>query len=83
MDATHWQLDVPVTFDLGELHLQTADLERLQPGNVIELQQDVATAAVSLRIADRRIAEGTLVTIGKRLGVRISTVMAQREAGAA
>ena len=83
MDATHWQLDVPVTFDLGELHLQTADLERLQPGNVIELQQDVATATVSLRIADRRIAEGTLVTIGKRLGVRISTVMAQREAGAA
>jgi type III secretion system YscQ/HrcQ family protein len=83
MDAKRWQLDVPVTFDLGELHLQTADLERLQPGNMIELPQDVATATVSLRIADRCIAEGTLITIGKRLGVRISTVMAQREAGAA
>jgi type III secretion system YscQ/HrcQ family protein len=83
MDTQRWQLDVPVTFDLGELTLKVADLERLQPGYVIELQQDVATATVSLRVADRPIAEGTLVTVGKRLGVRIGTVLAQREPGAA
>lgn len=83
MDTQRWQLDVPVTFDLGELTLKVADLERLQPGYVIELQQDVATATVSLRVADRAIAEGTLVTVGKRLGVRISTVLARREPGAA
>jgi type III secretion protein Q len=83
MDAKRWQLEVPVSFDLGELQLNTADLERLQPGNVIELQQDVATAVVSLRVGGRCIAEGTLIAIGKRLGVRVGTVIAQPEVGAA
>jgi type III secretion protein Q len=83
MDAQRWQLEVPVTFDLGELQLQVADLERLQPGHIIELPQDVSTATVSLRVADRCIAEGTLIAVGKRLGVRISTVIAQPAAGAA
>jgi len=83
MDAQRWQLEVPVTFDLGELQLQVADLERLQPGHIIELPQDVATATVSLRVADRCIAEGTLIAVGKRLGVRIGTVIAEPAAGAA
>lgn len=83
MDAQRWQLEVPVTFDLGELQLQVADLERLQPGHIIELSQDVSTATVSLRVADRCIAEGTLIAVGKRLAVRIGTVIAQPAAGAA
>jgi type III secretion system YscQ/HrcQ family protein len=83
MDAQRWQLEVPVTFDLGELQLQVADLERLQPGHIIELPQDVATATISLRVADRCIAEGTLIAVGKRLGVRIGAVIAQPAAGAA
>jgi type III secretion protein Q len=82
MDSQRWQLDVPVTFDLGELQVKVADLERLQPGHIIDLQQDVATATISLRVADRCVAEGTLIAVGKRLGVRISTIIAQREAGA-
>lgn len=83
MDPQRWQLEVPVTFDLGELQLQVADLERLQPGHIIELPQDVSTATVSIRVADRCIAEGTLIAVGKRLGVRIATVIAQPAAGAA
>jgi type III secretion protein Q len=83
MDAQRWQLEVPVTFDLGELQLQLADLERLQPGHIIELPQDISTATVSLRVSDRCIAEGTLIAVGKRLGVRIGTVIAQPAAGAA
>jgi type III secretion system YscQ/HrcQ family protein len=82
MEARQWQLDVPVTFDLGEVHLSVADLERLQPGHVIELSQDVAAATVSLRVASRHIAEGTLISVGGRLGVRIGTVLRQNEAGA-
>ncbi len=77
------QFEVPVTFDLGELHLKVADLQQLQPGHVIELQQDIATTTVALRVASRRIAEGSLITIGKRLGVRISRILAQHEPGAA
>jgi type III secretion protein Q len=83
MDAQRWQLEVPVTFDVGELQLQVADLERLQPGHIIELPQDISTATVSLRVADRCIAEGTLIAVGKRLGVRIAAVIAQPAAGAA
>lgn len=79
MDSQRWQLDVPVTFDLGELHLKIVDLERLQPGHIVELQQDVATATVALRLAGRRIAEGTLIAVGKRLGVRIGTITAPHE----
>ena len=80
MEAQRWQLEVPVTFDLGELHLKTSDLELLQPGHIIELQQDVATAAVSLRVGECVVARGTLVAIGKKLGVRIGTIVASPEA---
>lgn len=83
MESQRWQVEVPVTFDLGELSLKTSDLELLQPGHIIELQQDVATIAVSLRVGDRIVARGSLVAVGKRLGVRIGTVFAQAEPGAA
>ncbi|HEY5757383.1 MAG TPA: FliM/FliN family flagellar motor switch protein [Steroidobacter sp.] len=79
MQAQRWQLDVPVSFDLGELHLKTADLELLQPGHLIELEQDVSTISVGLRVGDRIIARGMLVAIGKRLGVRVSAILAQPE----
>jgi type III secretion protein Q len=82
MEAQRWQLDVPVTFDLGELHLKTSELELLQPGHIIELQQDVSTIVVALRIGERLVARGTLVAIGKRLGVRVSTILAQPESAA-
>lgn len=83
MDTQRSQLDVPVTFDLGELHLKIADLERLQPGHILELQQDVATATVALRLAGRRVAEGTLIAVGRRLGVRIGTITARHDPDAA
>ncbi len=76
MQTQRWQLEVPVSFDLGELHLKTADLELLQPGHLIELEQDVSTISVGLRVGDRLVARGTLVAIGKRLGVRVSAVLA-------
>jgi flagellar motor switch/type III secretory pathway protein FliN len=82
MQTQRWQLDVPVSFDLGELHLKTADLELLQPGHLIELEQDVSTISVGLRVGDRMVARGTLVAIGKRLGVRVSAVLAPTEAEA-
>ena len=76
MQPQRWQLDVPVSFDLGELHLKIADLELLQPGHLIELEQDVATISVGLRVGERIIARGMLVAIGKRLGVRVSAILA-------
>lgn len=79
MGAERWQVDVPVTFDLGELKIRLEDLERLQPGHIIDLPQDVSTAVVSVRVAGGTIAEGTLIAIGKRLGVRLTRILAPRE----
>ena len=83
MDSQRRQLDVPVTFDIGELPMKVGDLERLQPGYVIELPQDVGAAVVMLRVGDRYVATGTLIAVGKRLGVRIENIAAQREPNAA
>jgi type III secretion protein Q len=80
MQPQRWQLDVPVTFDLGELHLKTSDLELLRPGHIIELEQDVSTIVVGLRVGEQLVARGTLVAVGKRLGVRVSSIVAQPEA---
>lgn len=74
MSAERSLLETPVTFDLGEINMKVQDLERLQPGQIIDLPQDVAAATVALRVAGRRIAEGMLVAVGRRLGVRISRI---------
>lgn len=67
-------LEVPVTFDAGELALPLTQLERLQPGALIELPQDVSDSTIQLRVGSSLIARGALVAIGKRLGVRITHV---------
>lgn len=81
MSAERSLLETPVTFDLGEITMKVQELERLQPGQVIDLPQDVAAATVALRVAGRRIAEGMLVAVGRRLGVRISRICVGPHAG--
>lgn len=71
MSTERWRLDVPVTFELGTLSMKVDAMEQLQPGQIIDLPQDVATATVTLRVAGTRVAEGALIVVGKRLGVRI------------
>lgn len=65
-------LEVPVTFDAGEISVPLSQLERLQPGAVLELQQDIADSTIQLRVGNSLIARGALVAIGRRLGVRIT-----------
>lgn len=79
MSAERWRLDVPVTFELATLSMKVNEIEHLQPGQIVELPQDVATASVSLRVAGTPVAEGTLIVVGKRLGVRVARVLARTE----
>jgi flagellar motor switch/type III secretory pathway protein FliN len=44
MSAAISTLEVPVTFDLGELSVSVQELERIQPGRLFELPQDVSDA---------------------------------------
>lgn len=82
MNTERSTLEIPVTFDLGELQVPVQELERMQPGRLFELPMDAVDATVSLRVAGRIIAEGTLVTVGKRIGVRIAQVLTDRQSHA-
>lgn len=79
MSAERWRLDVPVTFELGTLSMKVDQIEQLQPGQIVDLPQEVATATVTLRVAGAPVAEGTLIVVGKRLGVRIGRMLARTE----
>jgi type III secretion system YscQ/HrcQ family protein len=73
-------LEVPVTFDLGELPLPLTQIERLQPGALLQLPQDVSDATIQVRVGDSLVAQGALVAIGKRIGVRITRVYLEESA---
>jgi type III secretion protein Q len=75
-------LEVPVTFDAGELTLPLSQLERLQPGALLELPQDISDSTIQLRVGNNLIARGALVAIGNRLGVRITHVYLEESAAA-
>jgi type III secretion system YscQ/HrcQ family protein len=74
MNDARAALEIPVTFDLGQLTVPLRDLERLQPGHLFDLPCEIANATVNLRVSGTLVAEGTLVVIGKRLGIRIASV---------
>jgi type III secretion system YscQ/HrcQ family protein len=79
MSAERWRLDVPVTFELGTLNMKVDAIEQLQPGQIVDLPQDVATATVTLKVAGAPVAEGALIVVGKRLGVRIGRMLGSVE----
>jgi type III secretion system YscQ/HrcQ family protein len=82
MSAEPATLEVAVVFDLGALQVPVAEIERMQPGKTFELPPEVAEATVNLRVAGKCVAQGTLVAIGKRLGVRIRQVSLKPPASA-
>ncbi|MET0499564.1 MAG: FliM/FliN family flagellar motor switch protein [Steroidobacteraceae bacterium] len=82
MNGDETRLEIPITFDLGELRAPVQELEQLQPGHLFELPQPVGESTVYLRASGEVIAEGQLVTIGKRIGVRIARVRIQRPTNA-
>ncbi|HEY5808984.1 MAG TPA: type III secretion system cytoplasmic ring protein SctQ [Povalibacter sp.] len=78
INETH-PIEIPVTFDLGELSVTLQELEHLQPGHLFELPQEANSATVHLRVAGQVIAAGRLVAVGRRLGVRMTDTRALRE----
>ena len=58
---------------MGRLVLPLSRLRELAPGQVLDLGLDVTTA-VTLRINGQVVAEGELVQIAERTGVRIRDV---------
>jgi flagellar motor switch/type III secretory pathway protein FliN len=81
-DTAAADLEVRLTFDLGDLRVQVADLMQLQPGFCFELDLP-AGAPIRVRSGDQVIATGELVRIDDRLGVMVRSIKTTGHGGAA
>ncbi len=65
------KLPVSLDFELGQVSVTVAELQRLQAGYVFELPQPIEGASVTIRANDQAIGRGELVAAGDTLGVRV------------
>lgn len=72
--------DVPVLVEviLGRARMTVADLLRLAPGDVVDLDRKVGEP-VDILLGDRLIARGELVIVDNRLGVTLSEMVRDAE----
>ncbi|PFH08647.1 type III secretion system YscQ/HrcQ family protein [Collimonas sp. PA-H2] len=68
------QLELPVSFDLGELSLPVSEIAHIGPDYVFQLPDEAADAVVNVRIHGKLIAQGNLVLVGRRLAVRLTKI---------
>ncbi|MTW12633.1 hypothetical protein GM658_18650 [Pseudoduganella eburnea] len=74
MHKDHTDIEVPVVFEMGQMVLPLAEIERLHADQTFELEQDASLATVTLSVFGSVIAQGKLIAIGSKLGVRIVRV---------
>jgi flagellar motor switch protein FliN/FliY len=69
-------LDVPVqvTVELGACQMPMRDVLQLNSGSVVTLDK-VAEAPVDLFVNHKRIAQGEVVVVEDRLGIKITKVL--------
>ncbi|HWW03980.1 FliM/FliN family flagellar motor switch protein [Collimonas sp.] len=68
------QLELPVSFDLGELSLPVSEIAHIVPDYVFQLPDEAADALVNVRVHGKLIAQGNLVLVGRRLAVRLTKI---------
>ena len=75
--------DVPVNIQavLGRASLDVSTLLRLNRGSVIELDRKVGEA-IDIYVNDRLVARGEVVLVDDRLGVTMTEIIKDGEAGA-
>jgi flagellar motor switch protein FliN/FliY len=68
--------DVPVAVSavLGRARLEVAQLMRLKPGAVIELDRKIGEA-IDIYVNDRLVARGEVVLVEERLGVTMTEII--------
>jgi flagellar motor switch protein FliN len=73
-------LDVPVevTIELGRKSMRIADVLKVGPGSVLELDK-VSGEPLDIYVNNRLIARGEAVVIGERYGVRLTEVLLQED----
>jgi flagellar motor switch protein FliN/FliY len=73
--------DVPVNIQvvLGRANLDVANLLRLSPGSVLELDRKVGEA-VDIFVNNRLVARGEVVVVEERLGVTMTEIVKDGDA---
>ena len=71
-------LNVELTFEVGQQQMTAAELQGLQPGYVFDLERPIEQP-VKIRANGKLIAECTLVQIDSRLGARITRLADSQE----
>ena len=76
VDSLGFVMDVPVavTVELGRRSVKIADVLRLGPGSVLELDK-ANGEPLDLYVNDRLIARGEAVIVGERYGIRLTEVV--------
>lgn len=64
-------LPVTLSFVLGEVHLQIADLRTMGPGTVLALK-NASPSSISVRAGGRHVGGGEIVDVDGQLGIRIT-----------
>ena len=74
-------LDVPVkiTVELGSCQMPMRDVLQLNSGSVVQLDR-VADQPVDLFVNNKKIAQGEVVVIEDRLGIKITQVLGVKQA---
>lgn len=82
-DSLSFVMDVPVelTIELGRKHVKIAEVLRLGPGSVLELDKSNGEP-LDVYVNNRLVARGEAVVVGERYGVRLTEVFVGDEAGA-
>ncbi len=73
--------DVPVNISavLGKAHLSVAQLLKLGPGSVLELDRKVGEA-IDIYVNNRLVARGEVVVVEERLGVTMTEIIKDGDA---
>ncbi len=69
-----YDLQMPVTIELGRTNMIIRDILRLGRGSVIEFDK-LVSEPVDVLINGKKVAEGEVVVIDKHFGIRITTLI--------
>ena len=69
-----YDLQLPVSIELGRTNMLIRDILRLARGSVIEFDK-LASEPVDVLINGKKVAEGEVVVIDKHFGIRITTLV--------
>jgi flagellar motor switch protein FliN/FliY len=64
---------VKVSVEVGRAKMTLAELVKLSPGSVVELDRD-AHQPVDILVGGKLVGRGEVVTIGEKYGVRVTSV---------